>query len=83
MQYLNTLEGDAVEIGETLRLERVAANVTQLDVALAADVNRFRLLKIEKGMVQPTDDEVARIKAAIKRLGGIEAQRRVAVRGRR
>lgn len=74
------MSATAGEIGESLRLERVAANVTQLDVAQAADINRFRLLKIEKGLVQPTDDEARQIRVAIKRLGAIEAQRRAAVR---
>lgn len=80
MHQANTVSATAGEIGESLRLERVAANVTQLDVAQAADINRFRLLKIEKGLVQPTDDEARQIRVAIKRLGAIEAQRRAAVR---
>lgn len=70
---------EVAEIGESLRQARVVAGLKQGDVAQAAGLTPWRLLKIEKSLVRPTPEEVGSIKDAIKRLGTIETQRRVAL----
>lgn len=71
------------KIGPVLRAERLQAGLKQSDVSLAAEINLWRLLKAEKGHIELSGDEVARVRAAIDRLGRIEVQRQAALSGQR
>jgi transcriptional regulator with XRE-family HTH domain len=51
-----------------LRSKRVAAEISASLLAATAKVNRTRLSQIERGYIQPTDDEIRRLEAALQRL---------------
>jgi transcriptional regulator with XRE-family HTH domain len=51
-----------------LRSKRVAAEVPATLLAAKAGVNRSRLSNIERGYVQPTEDELQRLTAALQNL---------------
>ena len=49
-----------------LRVIRAERACSQLDIALAAEIKEYRYWRIENGYVVPTEDERARIAAALK-----------------
>jgi transcriptional regulator with XRE-family HTH domain len=53
---------------KTLRSERIAAEIPATLLAAKARVNRCRLSNIERGYVQPTEEELQRLTAALEDL---------------
>lgn len=53
---------------QKLRSNRVAAEISASLLAAKARVNRTRLSQIERGYVQATDDELARLSDALEAL---------------
>jgi transcriptional regulator with XRE-family HTH domain len=53
---------------KTLRSERIAAEIPATLLAAKARVNRCRLSNIERGYVQPTEDELQRLRTALEDL---------------
>lgn len=51
-----------------LRSKRIAAEIPATVLALTAKINRSRLSNIERGYVQPTDQELCRLTAALEDL---------------
>lgn len=52
-------------VGERLRAARLQANLTQEKVALAAEIDRPSIVRIEQGRQSPTLDTLIRIAAAL------------------
>lgn len=52
-------------VGERIRAARVNANLTQERVALAAEMDRPSVVRIEQGQQSPTLDTLIRLAAAI------------------
>jgi transcriptional regulator with XRE-family HTH domain len=50
---------------KALRSERIAAEIPATLLAAKARVNRCRLSNIERGYVQPTEEELQRLTAAL------------------
>lgn len=50
---------------QTLRARRKSCDITATLVALKARVNRSRLSAIERGYIQPTDEEMERLQTAL------------------
>lgn len=53
---------------QALRTARVAAEIPAILLAAKAKVNRSRLSGIERGYVQPTEDELQRLSQALEQL---------------
>ncbi|MFE0329091.1 helix-turn-helix domain-containing protein [Streptomyces sp. NPDC058960] len=53
------------EIGERIRTARLYANLTQEKVALAAEIDRPSVVRIEQGQQSPTLDTLIRLADAI------------------
>ncbi len=51
-----------------LRSKRIAAEIPATVLALTAKINRSRLSNIERGYVQPTDQELSQLTAALEDL---------------
>jgi transcriptional regulator with XRE-family HTH domain len=51
-----------------LRSKRVAAEIPATLLAARAKINRSRLSSIERGYVQPTEEELQRLSAALNQL---------------
>jgi len=51
--------------GDSLRIARVRARISQLDLSLAADIHPTRYWKIENDYVEPTAAERAAIACAL------------------
>jgi hypothetical protein len=54
------------------RLKRIAAEIPATLLALRANMNRCRLSSIERGYIQPTEEEMKRLHASLEQL--IEAK---------
>ena len=53
---------------QSLRTRRKSSDITATLVALKARVNRSRLSGIERGYIQPTDEEMERLQTALDQL---------------
>ena len=53
------------QVGERIRAARIDANLTQERVALAAEVDRPSVVRIEQGQQSPTLDTIIRLADAI------------------
>ena len=53
------------QVGERIRAARIDANLTQERVALAAEVDRPSVVRIEQGQQSPTLDTLIRLADAI------------------
>jgi transcriptional regulator with XRE-family HTH domain len=62
--------------GQEIRLRRVTARIPGRLLCLRARVERGRLSDIERGYVQPSADEMARLCGALEEL--VEARRKLA-----
>jgi transcriptional regulator with XRE-family HTH domain len=62
-------------MGKKLREKRIGAAISGYAVCLKAGIGRSRLSEIERGHIQPSEDEVARLQAAIDQL--IQARHKV------
>ena len=55
-------------MAQTIRFQRVSAAIPAILLARHANINRSRLSFIERGHVQPTDEELQRLDAALRAL---------------